>query len=637
MCGVFGFISNDKKKESEIRDSLEQAATVLSHRGPDASGIFIDSNVGLGHTRLSILDPTSAGNQPFQLSSGRFVISHNGEVYNFQDIANTLGMLDRVSGTDTEVILKGFERIGTALFSQLNGIFAFAIFDRKKRKLWLVRDRMGVKSLYYMQSKQGFFFASEVKGVFAMDVDDTSRMLNYEAVHEWTYFGSSLGEKNLFLGVKRLLPGHYLEIDVDTLDVNERCYWSIQQTIEAQLKSKNLVQKNVLINETRKVLEGAVKRQLVSDVPVGVFLSGGIDSSAITAFASKHYYGKLATYSVAFDFDRPSSELPMAKRVAKHFQTEHHEIYINGVDIADVVEKMVHHNDAPFSDAANIPLYLLCHQIKDKTKVVLQGDGGDELFAGYQRYTTLSHLKAMRMFARMGKILNAFTAKNTGFYSRRRYINALLPPDDATLMALLLTVEDKTESPLSIFSDVYQAQFEKYDPFGRYREVDQVFQKQSIVNRMFLVDKTIILPDVFLEKVDKASMAASVEVRVPFLDNEVVELCLGLDASQKIVQGKKKWLLKKALEGVIPQEVLHGKKRGFGVPYGYWIKGALSTLLQDHLALFYRLNPNVLNKIYIDGLVADHKENRRNYGFLLWKLLNFVIWSNQNKMVITHE
>lgn len=635
MCGVFGFIYANELSEKIAQGRLYHAAECLRHRGPDASGLFIDSNVGLAHTRLSILDPTEAGNQPFQLPAGRFVISHNGEVYNFQDIANTLGMTDRVSGTDTEVILKAFERIGTGLFSQLNGIFAFVIFDRKERKLWLVRDRMGVKSLYYMRSKQGFFFASEVKGLFAMDAEGVPKTLNTEAVHEWSYFGSSLGESNLFLGVKRLLPGHYLEINVDSLEVIERCYWSIQKAIQFKPKPKRLVKENVLIDETRRVLERAVKRQLISDVPVGVFLSGGIDSSAITAFASKHYHGTLSTYSVAFDFDRGSSELPMAERVAKYFQTEHHEIYINGIDIADVVEKMVHHHDAPFSDAANIPLYLLCNHIKNETKVVLQGDGGDELFAGYQRYTTLSHLKKMQLFAFFGKFINQFTSKNAAFYARQRYINALLASDHASLMALLLTVEDRAASPLLIFSDVFRAQLAEYDPFLRYSEVEQSFEKQSIVNRMLLVDKTIILPDIFLEKVDKASMAASVEVRVPFLDNEVVEFCLGLDASQKLVHGKKKWLLKKALEGVIPNEVLRGKKRGFGVPYGYWVKGALASLLHDHLALFDRRNPGILNRNHIEMMIDDHKASRRDYGFLLWKLLNFIIWSNQNNVVMT--
>lgn len=629
MCGVLGYIDKNIQQVNGQK-ALSDGINALRHRGPDGSGMFVDSSVGLGHVRLSILDLTDAGQQPFSTSCGRFIISYNGEVYNFKEIAAELGITNRRSGTDTEVIVRGFEKIGAAIFSKLNGMFAFAIFDKQSRKMWLVRDRMGIKSLYYRQSHEAFWFASEVKGIFAMEGKQSLQNLNKEAVHEWSYFGSSLGEHNLFSGVKRLLPGHYMEIDVDTHVGATHCYWSISTNSSTTLKQASTT---ALIEKTRMLLDNAVKRQLVSDVPVGVFLSGGIDSSAITAFASKHYQGTLSTYSVAFDFSRENNELPIARLVAKKFNTDHHEIQISGVDIANVVERMVHHHDAPFSDAANIPLYLLCNAINSKTKVVLQGDGGDELFGGYQRYNTLAHFKKMRLRAMFGRYLNHLTPATAAYYRRRRYINALLAEDNATLMALLLTVEDRLESPLLIFSDTYRKIFEPFNAFARYQCVEQKYHEQALVDRMFSVDQSIILPDVFFEKVDKASMAASVEVRVPFMDNDLIDFCISLNAKQKLHHGIQKWLLKQSLEGIVPREVLLGKKRGFGVPYGYWIKSSLSELFQDHLLTFTQRNPDVLNMSYINQLIQSHKAGLRDFGFILWKILNFVIWSNQNKMV----
>lgn len=634
MCGILGYFSKNIN-QIDGEKALFNGINSIRHRGPDGFGTFIDISVGLGHVRLSILDLTEAGKQPLSTPCGRFIISYNGEVYNFKEIADELGINNRRSGTDTEVIVRGFEKIGTQLFPMLNGMFAFALFDKQSRKMWLVRDRMGVKSLYYRQSNETFWFSSEVKGIFSMEGEQSLKNINQAVVHEWSYFGSSLGENNLFLGVKRLLPGHYMEIDVDTHIGVTHCYWSIPSNAMITSKLRH-ASTTSLIEETRILLDNAVKRQLISDVPVGVFLSGGIDSGAITAFASRHYQGKLSTYSVAFDFQSEMDELPMARLVAKKFNTDHHEIRITGADIADVVEKMVRHHDAPFSDAANIPLYLLCNAINDSAKVVLQGDGGDELFGGYQRYNTLTHYKKMKLRAMFGRYLNQLTPVTALHYRRRRYINALLAEDDATLMALLLTVEDRFESPLLIFSSSFRSFLHQFDPFSRYKVIEKRYHHQTRVDRMFSLDQSIILPDVFFEKVDKASMAASVEVRVPFMDNDLINFCIGLSAKQKIHHGIQKWLLKKSLEGIIPSEILSGKKRGFGVPYGYWIKSSLSELFQDHLATFNQKNQGILDMKYINNLIYSHNTGQRDFGFILWKILNFVIWSNQNKVVFNH-
>ena len=594
----------------------EKADLTLSrirHRGPDALGTFVDNQVWLGHVRLSLLDLSEAANQPMATADGRHVICFNGEVYNFSDIARSLDLRGLRTHSDTEVVLRAFAERGIESIKLLNGMFAFALFDMQRRKFWLVRDRLGIKPLYYRLSRGELAFASEIKGLPTLD--DGSAACEMSAVHEWLYYGASLGERTLHQGIKKLLPGHYLELDLQTLDSRIECYWSPSQYAECVKHAGSVDER---IKETRVLLEQAVRRQLVSDVPVGVFLSGGIDSSAITAFASRHYGGKLATYSVGFDFDNGVNELPKARSLAERHGTDHHEIHISGIGVADVVERMVDHHDLPFCDAANIPLFLLSSRIKGITKVVLQGDGGDEMFGGYSRYTTLSFFRLARALAGAVSLVNKLTNRNPAYHRRQRYLNALLSGAPAEVMALLLTEEDRDAKPDNVFSQEVREQVLKADPFRRYRECQGRFESEDIVNQMLLVDAMIILPDIFLEKVDRATMAASVEVRVPFLDHDLVDHCFRMSGPQKVRLGRRKWLLKKALDGVVPAEILHGRKTGFGVPYGYWLRSALKPLFFDQLDTFQNRHPGVLDGAVIHSLHDEHSTRRRDRSFLLW-------------------
>jgi len=521
-------------------------------------------------------------------------------------------------------VLRAFAKLGANSSKLLNGMFAFAVYDKQAKKVWLVRDRLGIKPLYYRLNEDGLSFASEIKALLALD--DRASRCDLSAVHEWLYYGNTLGERTLYQGIHKLLPGHYLELDLATFSSKIECYWSPIQYAECDKHPGSVDER---IQQTRNLLEQAVKRQLVSDVPVGVFLSGGVDSSAITAFASRHYAGKLATYSVGFDFDEGVNELPKAKATAALYGTDHHELHISGFEIADVVEKMVDHHDMPFSDAANIPLYLLSSRISDTTKVVLQGDGGDEMFGGYSRYTTLSYYKTARALPKLGRVANALTPRNTQYYRRQRYINALAPDDPAEVMALLLTEEDGRSSPATVFSPEVRRQVMEADPFARYRECQNYFKGEDIVNQMLFVDAMIVLPDIFLEKVDRSTMAVSVEVRVPFLDNDLVDFCMRLSGPQKVRFGQKKWLLKKALKEVVPNDIFYGKKTGFGVPYGYWLRGALKPLFLDQLQTFQSKHPGVLDNAAIQAMYDEHISRRRDRSFLLWKVLNFTIWANR--------
>lgn len=627
MCGIVGLASHRKNINPLTADKKSEILKSIHHRGPDMFGEYEEEDVWFGHVRLSILDLTDAGRQPMQSVNGRYIICYNGEVYNHIDITHTLGLTNLRSHSDTEVILNAFEKTGVKIFEQFNGMFAFSIYDKYERKIWLVRDHLGIKPLYYHIDENCLKFSSEIKAIRVIDNNFCS--INYNAIHEWLYFGNTLGDQTLYLGIQKLLPGHYLEFDLNSFTYKIECYWN-PSCYTSNVKADYSVKER--IHQTRILLEQAVRRQLISDVPVGIFLSGGIDSSAITAFASQHYNGKIATYSVDFDYDKGNNELPLAKEVAKLFNTDHHELHISGFEILNVIEKMIHHHDMPFSDAANIPLYLLSSMVNNSTKVILQGDGGDEMFGGYSRYSTLSFYNIVHHVLKIGNLINDLSPKDHKYHRRRRYINAFRSNDIAEVMALLLTQEDRNTDPPGIFSPAVKKLIIQKDPFIRYKECQAVFKNKDILSQMFLIDSMVILPEIFLEKVDRSTMAASVEVRVPFLDIDLVNFCMNLSGPQKMPLGQNKWLLKKALKGIVPDKILYGKKKGFGVPYGYWLRGALKTIFFDSLNSFENAYPNILNYSKIMNLYEEHTSYKRDNSFMLWKILNFTIWAQMNKI-----
>lgn len=633
MCGIVGFVSKADAQTTLAHDGFRAAIECLKHRGPDGLGEYSDGNLWFGHVRLSILDLSESGRQPMATTNGRFVISYNGEVYNFRDLASELSLNDLRSSSDTEVVLRAWERLGVDGLRKLNGMFAFAVYDRQAQKLWLVRDRLGIKPLYYRLDSRGLAFASEIKGILALT--DEAPSCDISSLHEWLYYGNSLGDRTLYQGIKQLLPGRYLELDLRSFEYGVREYWSLER--QARRTDAVHFTRRDVIAETRQLLEEAVKRQLVSDVPVGLFLSGGVDSSAIAAFASRHYGGRLATYSAGFDFAKNGGELPKARAVAALYGTDHHEIHVAGGDVASLVEKMVHHHDMPFSDAANIPLYLMASQISSHTKVVLQGDGGDELFGGYRRYSTLSHYRWLHPLAQVFQHLHGIAPKSALFYRVQRYLHAFAAHDLATTMALLLTSDDPYSSPSSIFAPGIASLVRKSDPFARFHEQQAHFEGQDIGNQMSLVDLTIQLPDIYLEKVDRSTMAASLEVRVPFLDHDLVDYVATLPSRLKIPHGKKKWLLKSALRGTVPDEILYGPKTGFNVPFGDWLQTSLKSMFFDHLSKFMRDQPDFLNGDYIRQLFARTSSGRQDHSFMLWKILNLMIWVNHANIRITEK
>lgn len=623
MCGITGYFNFE-----EGRDKLIKATSILEHRGPDDSGLFYFKKCGLGHRRLSILDLSNAGHQPMESQTGRFQIVYNGEIYNYLELKSELVNhgISFEGHSDTEVIVNGFELFGNSYFKRLNGIFAIAIFDTQLEKLFLARDRFGVKPLYLYQLEGLVVFGSEIKSI--LEIFPSERTINQKALHEFLYFGYSLGENTLWSGIKKVLPGNIIEIDSNN-SVSITKYWSHQKDISI-IKTTNTEAE--VIKKVYDLLENAVRRQLISDVPIGIFLSGGIDSSAITAIASKNYNDKIKTYSAGFDFDNGNNELPLAAKTAKKFGTDHSELFIKGEDLPNIIEKLVWHHDEPFSDAANLPLYLMTEKVKGECKVILQGDGGDELFGGYPRYHIMHKFKKYSIIFKSLNFLRPVIS-NKFIRDKTDRFYPLFNENNENKFAKFLS-EEKQGIPELMYSDNIGNKIKNSNPFQRYIDVAKEFEfLDDDVQRLLWIDTKIILPDQFLEKVDKSTMANSVEVRVPFLDYELADYMLALPSALKVKHGIKKYLLKKALENVLPKEVLYGPKRGFGVPYGNWLKGPLYDYMNSKLHSDYIKDIEIFDYSVLDMRIKEHKLGINNWGFTLWKALNLSIWLEQKKIV----
>lgn len=615
MCGICGIVDFSSSPNAE---TLRAMTAALRHRGPDDSGSFLSGPAALGHARLSIIDLSPTGHQPMPSHDGHSWIAYNGEVYNFPDIRERLsGQGVAFRGTsDTEVILEAYGRWGTDVFAMLNGMFALAIWDERTQELHLARDRFGIKPLYYHESGSGIVFASEIKAILASG--RVSPRMCWTGLHEHLYYGNCLRDGTLFEGVARLLPGHFMTVGRTGHRVS--AYWRVEDIQPVHDGVATAAQ------TVREKLEAAVKRHLISDVPVGVFLSGGIDSSAITAFASRHYAGRLKTYSVGFDFEHGVNELPKARRVAEHYGTEHQELQIAGRNMPEVIERMVRAHDEPFSDAANIPLYLLCDQLRGDIKVVLQGDGGDEIFAGYRRYNVLSHERFWRFVAFWAPKVAAVVPRRPEYYRGMRFFQAMGHRDPAMRMALLMTQEFYGSPPTRVLTKEATSRLARTDPFHEYRVQYERFKKLDPVQRMLYVDSQILLPDQFLEKVDKSTMACSIEIRVPFLDAELTTYAMGLPSSMKVRNRQKKWILRRALRGVVHDDILDGPKTGFGVPFEYWLRKPLAEYMRSVLLDPWVLSQGLFDRPALEACMDEHIAGRRNNGFLLYKLLNLALW-----------
>jgi asparagine synthase (glutamine-hydrolysing) len=625
MCGICGLYNRSGEKISEAL--LWQMTRTLAHRGPDDSGVYRDGEtIGLGQTRLSIIDLSPSGHQPMVSSDGDCCLVYNGEVYNYLELRGELisdGIQFR-GDSDSEVVLQAYLHWGVEAFQKLDGQFAFAIWDRTKKMLYAVRDRFGIKPFYYLNRRSRLVFGSEIKAILAATPETGD--IDPAGLSEFLYFGTTLGDRTFYNEIKKLKPGHYLQISDKT--VTETPYMTFYDGLssEGAATGNEITRPADAIAGVRTHLENAVRRHLVSDVPVGVFLSGGLDSSTITAFASRHYEGKLSTFSVGFDFDKGHNELPQARQIAELFGTKHNELQISGKDIAETIVALASCHDQPFGDAANIPLYLMCEKIKGDISVILQGDGGDEIFAGYRRYNVLAHGGLWHLSAPVPALLRALAPRNAGYYRLQRFFNAVNQRSPADRMALLLTEESPQSPPTRILSSSFRERIADCDPFAAYRVFHDRFKFLDPVQQMLYTDCGIILPDTFLEKVDRATMAHSIEVRVPLLDNTLARYVMGLPSNLKVRRGEQKWLLRQAMKGILPGDIISGRKQGFGVPYSEWLRNPLAEFLQATLTDPAVKRWGIFDQKALETCIAEHRTGRRNNGYLLYKALQLALW-----------
>jgi asparagine synthase (glutamine-hydrolysing) len=628
MCGLAGIYTYSTSSERDFSDLIRLLVTAmtntLSARGPDAFGFLASGRVSLGHRRLSIIELSESGAQPMRLGESGPIIAYNGEAYNFIDLRHELessGCIFR-GGSDTEVVLQAYNHWGLAGLKRLEGIFALALWDPAHQRLVLMRDRLGVKPLFYGESRHGIAFGSEIKAVLAAGGVDTS--LDDQSFSEYLWYGNSYADRTFYKGVRALEPGHWLIIQGGERRIEP--WWRIEEWLDQPSLVRSQFEGAV---QVREALDKAVARQLVADVPVGIFLSGGVDSSSIAAAAMQHRTEPLNSYTAGFDFDHGINEMSKAARIAQNLRLRHHELYISGSKLESVLIKLAQAHDEPFADAANIPLYLMSKQI-GCTKVVLQGDGGDELFAGYRRYTILRNANWWRMWPQeLSPLMRASGNKGRRFV---RIADALGHRDPALRMAFLVTTETEYNHPGNVFLLERRRQLaEKTDPFLAYRNAAERFADCEPVQQMMLTDLTVQLPSQFLAKVDRATMAAGIEARIPFLDEGVVRLAVNLPSIWKVKGAQSKVILRQSQRSRLPSDILNGAKMGFGVPYEHWLRTSLYEFARERL-----LDRNFLHQFFLDGAVVNrmlvqHKNGTCQRGFMLWKLLQIALFADLHK------
>jgi len=623
MCGLAGiFVAKNANASSisGVRDRLEQMTERLAPRGPDASGICYDGPLALGHRRLSIMDPDSTGAQPMRDVHNGIILVYNGECYNFSKLRKELEDKGRqfFGRSDTEVVLSVYAEWGLQGLRRLEGIFAFALWDSRAQRLVLMRDRLGVKPLFYGDSEFGFAFGSEIKSVLAAGAVDTS--INDQSFSEYLWYGNTHEDRTIYRGVKSLKPGHWIVIEGG----NQRCepWWKIEDWLIDETPAQSM---RVASDMVRAALDKAVERQMVADVPIGLFLSGGIDSSAIAAAAAHLVRGRVDSFSAGFDFDGGISELPKAARVAKHLGLEHSEFQVSGSNLEAILIKLACAHDEPFADAANVPLFLMSEKLAgQKIKVVLQGDGGDELFGGYRRYAMLKNTKCWRLWPQtLSPVLHSF-----GQSGRRiaRMLESVGNADPGLRMAFLLTMETPRHPPEIVLSAERRRALAAVDPFLAYRNAAMRFAVHEPVQQMLLTDLTTQLPSQFLTKVDRATMAAGIEARVPLLDENILQIAINLPTTWKVSAQRDKIVLRQSQISRLPKDVISAPKVGFGVPYEHWIRTILFDFTRSHILDDSFLRRFDLNGSVIEDMLIKHKLGVFNRGFMIWKLLQLALF-----------
>jgi asparagine synthase (glutamine-hydrolysing) len=626
MCGICGVLHFDGQPPSA--EVLSAMTNSLYHRGPDAGGIHIDGPVGLGHRRLAIIDLSSAGRQPMTNEDGSLWITFNGEIYNFAELRKELQERGHVfrSATDTEVLLHAYEMWGVDCLARFNGMFAFALWDSLRQRLWLVRDRLGIKPLFYLHRSDRLLFASEIKAVLCDP--SVERRVDLTALHHYLSLNYTPAPYSLFAGVRQLLPAHYLLVEADGRCQSE-AYWDVSY---AQQRSGSEAE---LLEQFEVELAEAVKKRLVSDVPLGAFLSGGVDSSAIVYWMSRQRRQPVQTFSIGFQ-EKSYNELHHAREVAKACQADHHERVVTP-DAADILPKIVWHAEEPTADSSMLPFYYLAEMTREKVTVALSGDGADEILAGYETYQAFYAAQLYRFIPAsirrrvirplVDRLPTSYAKVSLDFKLKRFVRGAEL--DSEARHAYWRTIFDETTKRNLYTSDVRQA-LNGADTVDLYRAAFAQTEAEHPLDRMLYVDTRFYLPNDMLVKVDRMTMAHSLEARVPFLDHRLVEFVASLPPQFKLKQWRfKKYLLKAAMHRHLPTTSLWRKKQGFNVPKGIWFRGELRDFAFDHLSTQQVQRMGLFEPGQVINLLNEHVSGKRDNSHQIWGLLCLSLWWQQ--------
>jgi len=635
MCGIAGLISQNP--ENLIGNMLK----AIEHRGFDDEGVFVSDRFGkdplqacLGHRRLSIIDTSAAGHQPFFSSDGRFVLTYNGELYNYREIKAELEAKGYRFKTDcdTEVLANAFQEWQTGCLPKLNGMFAFAVWDEREKTLTLVRDRAGIKPLYYARVGERIVFASEIKAVLASKLIRAE--LDFEGLHQFLTFLWTAAPHTLFKDIYQLPPAHFLIWKDGEINVKE--WWDLDFSREESGYAEDYWRERVL-----ETLDKSVAMEMIADVPLGAFLSGGVDSSAIVALMTKHAAREISTYTTGISsedlqFDIIPDDVEWSRRVARQLPIDYHETLLTP-DLTELLPKLVYHMDAPVIDMA-IPSFLISQEARATQKVMLSGMGGDEVFAGYPRQMAMKlagisdfipsavrrplmkTLDAMLYGGLKGRLTAPLRnakkfVRSAGANFENRYLG----------FGTYFTDDQKTR----LYAENLRGTMKDFDAYAQHKKYFKNCRDASPLNRLLYVDFKTFMPALNLDTTDKTSMAANLEVRVPFLNHELVSLSEKIPADLKIKGIKRKYILKKAAESLLPKEIIWRKKAGFGAPIRSWLRTSLKPMIDDLLSEDTIKRRGLFDYKEVRQIIALNQSGKEDFNLQVFQLLNFEIWMRE--------
>ncbi|MFW6151621.1 MAG: asparagine synthase (glutamine-hydrolyzing) [Verrucomicrobiota bacterium] len=615
MCGICGFTWKDHGLAARMNGNL-------AHRGPDQHGIYTDENVSLGHRRLSIIDLSEHGRQPITNEDASIVVVFNGEIYNFREIRRELKSKGHIfkGHSDSEIKVHAYEEYGIDSVHRFQGMFAFALWDKKKQSLYVFRDRIGIKPLYYAVCNGRLIFASEIKSL--LECPQVPARLNRQGLYHYLGYEFVPAPITMFQDIYKLPPGHYISWQNGKHSVKE--YWDLEYT-----DPPGITDTDEAVHCVKSGIEDAVKSRLVSDVPLGAFLSGGLDSSAIVAMMRKHIPGRLRTFTIGYE-DKSFSELDYAKTVSEQFETEHQVLMIDRMT-PENIEKSIWHLDEPMTDLSSIPLMLLCEQAKKDVSVILSGEGGDEIFAGYDRFKASQIDRWLRILPRpiLKKMIAPAVAKLPDQPQKKGAVNMLKRfIEGAALPSEGEQIRWQFFSSPGLETELYNRTFREsvnMDPFAPLRAIRERCRTTDRINAELYTDTRFMMVDSVLMKVDKMSMASALEIRVPLLDHRLVEQMARMPGKMKLKGLETKHIFRKALEGMLPENIVHRGKQGYSLP----VKNLLRTQLKDYMIELLNESPLIrenMNMPYVRRLIDEHLAMKHNHNHVLWGMINTAVW-----------